>query len=271
MKSSRGLEYLERIYAALARRVTNAASKIINGDDAIRLTVFNLSQPPYEHTLLGILRQFEPNRCRARKIPASSRNLRQSGYENARVIHFSSNQKSCGCHRHRHRERHALLRLSCIAFSLVLGTSLGRITALVHSCSGRRSHANTPPGMIPYPLPAALVALPFAPFPADLAAALFFGISSGLLALGLVRHSPQRLFIFLAYPYWSALITAQWPPLIMCGAFFPLALVFCVAKPQTGTPMALAHLSRQELIAASALLLASLILMPRWPLEWIPN
>ncbi|MGA7293292.1 MAG: hypothetical protein WBW85_12210 [Terriglobales bacterium] len=137
--------------------------------------------------------------------------------------------------------------------------------------SGQDPYANTPPGMIPYPLPAALVALPFAPFPADLAAALFFGISSGLLALGLVRHSPQRLFIFLAYPYWSALITAQWPPLIMCGAFFPLALVFCVAKPQTGTPMALAHLSRQGLIAASALLLASLILMPRWPLEWIPQ
>lgn len=137
--------------------------------------------------------------------------------------------------------------------------------------SGQNPYLNTPPGAIPYPLPAALVALPFVPFPAEIAAAIFFGISSGLLALGLIRESPERLFIFFAYPYWAALITAQWTPLIMCAAFFPLALAFCMAKPHTGAPIALTHLSRTGLIAAAVLLLASFAFRPHWPLEWIPQ
>lgn len=132
-------------------------------------------------------------------------------------------------------------------------------------------YANTPPGTIPYPLPAALLALPFAPFRAEVAGALFFGISSALLAFGLVREAPERLLIFFAYPYWAALMTAQWTPLIMCGAFFPLALMFCVAKPQTGTPMMLTHFSWKGLIAAAALLIVSLVVRPQWPLEWLPQ
>jgi len=137
--------------------------------------------------------------------------------------------------------------------------------------SGENPYAHTAAGTIPYPLPAALTALPFAPFPPEIAGALFFGISSGLLALGLIRQGPERLLIFFAYPYWAALMTAQWTPLIMCGAFFPLAFAFCIAKPQTGTPIALTHLSRPGLMAAAAVLLASFVFRPQWPLEWIPQ
>jgi hypothetical protein len=135
--------------------------------------------------------------------------------------------------------------------------------------AGENPYANTPAGTIPYPLPAALAALPFAPFPPEIAGALFFGISSGLLALGLIRQGPERLLIFFAYPYWAALMTAQWTPLIMCTAFFPLALAFCITKPQTGTPVALTHASGKGLMAALALLLACFVLQPRWLLEWI--
>lgn len=137
--------------------------------------------------------------------------------------------------------------------------------------SGENPYANTPAGTIPYPLPAAIAALPFARFPPEIAGALFFGISSGLLALGLVRQDPERLLIFLAYPYWAALMASQWTPLIMCAAFFPLAFAFCITKPQTGAPVALTHVSRTGLIAAAALLLACFVLRPRWPLEWIPQ
>lgn len=137
--------------------------------------------------------------------------------------------------------------------------------------SGENPYANTPIGTIPYPLPAALVALAFAPFPPEVAGALFFGASSGLLALGLIRQHPERLLIFLAYPYWAALITAQWTPLIMCSAFFPFALAFCVTKPQIGAPIALTNLSRSGIAAAALLLTVSFVLQPRWPLEWIPQ
>ncbi|MGA6987904.1 MAG: hypothetical protein WBZ01_17735 [Terriglobales bacterium] len=137
--------------------------------------------------------------------------------------------------------------------------------------SGQNPYANTPLGTIPYPLPAAVAALPFAPFPPEIAGALFFGISSGLLAFGLIRQHPERLLIFFAYPYWAALMTAQWTPLIMCAAFFPLALAFCLPKPQTALPVALTHLSGKGLIAAAALLLACFVIRPRWLLEWIPQ
>ncbi|MBZ5654732.1 MAG: hypothetical protein LAO56_05580 [Acidobacteriia bacterium] len=137
--------------------------------------------------------------------------------------------------------------------------------------SGENPYANTPAGTVPYPLPAAIAALPFAAFPVEFAGALFFGISSGLLALGLIRQSPQRLLVFLAYPYWAALMTAQWAPLVMCAAFFPLALAFCIAKPQVGTSVALTYFSRKGVIAGAALLLASFVLQPRWPMEWIPQ
>jgi hypothetical protein len=135
--------------------------------------------------------------------------------------------------------------------------------------SGRNPYANTPIGVIPYPLPAAMVALPFVPFPAEIAGALFFGISSGLLALGLIRQSPERLLIFFAYPYWAALVTAQWIPLVMCAAFFPIAWVACIAKPHIGIPVALTRFSRKGAMAAGLLLFTSLVLRPRWPLEWI--
>jgi len=135
--------------------------------------------------------------------------------------------------------------------------------------SGGNPYANTPAGTVPYPVPAAIAALPLAALPAEIAGALFFGISSGLLALGLIRQGPERLLIFFAYPYWAALMTAQWAPLVMCTAFFPLAFAFCVAKPQIGTPVALTYFSRKGLTAGAALLIASFVLRPRWPVEWI--
>ncbi len=130
-------------------------------------------------------------------------------------------------------------------------------------------YADTPPGAIPYPLPAAFVGLPLAMFSPEVAGALFFGLSSGLLAFGLIRRNPAHLLIFLAYPYWAALMTAQWMPLLMCSAFFPLAVAFCIAKPQIGAPIALTNLSRIGFLTGAVLFLASIALRPRWPWEWI--
>jgi hypothetical protein len=136
---------------------------------------------------------------------------------------------------------------------------------------GKDPYARTEPGAIPYPLPAALVALPFAGLSRELAGALFFGISSGLLALGLARENPQRLFIFFAYPYWAALLTAQWTPLLACVGVFPLACAFSLTKPNIGGPIALAYCSRRGAIATAVFFVASLLWNPRWPLEWIAH
>jgi len=119
-----------------------------------------------------------------------------------------------------------------------------------------------------YPLPAALFGLPFLPLPAEIAAGIFWGLSSGLLAFGLTRHGYTRLLIFLAYPYWAGLLTVQWSPLIAASAFFPWLLPATMAKPQVGLPVFLTRLSRRGLAACAAVAALSLAVMPNWPLIW---
>ncbi len=120
-----------------------------------------------------------------------------------------------------------------------------------------------------YPLTAALFGLPLVLLRPEVAAALFYGISSALLALGLTRQGYTRLLIFLAYPYWAGMLTAQWAPLIAASAFFPILLPATLAKPQIGLPVALTHLSRRGALACLVFLLLTLIALPRWPLLWI--
>jgi hypothetical protein len=120
-----------------------------------------------------------------------------------------------------------------------------------------------------YPLTAAIFALPFVRLQPELAAGLFWGLSSSLLAFGLTRHGYTRLFIFLAYPYWAGMLAVQWSPIIAAGAFFPLLLPVTMAKPQVGLPVLLTRISRRGVGACLVVGLASLVLMPNWPLAWL--
>jgi hypothetical protein len=120
-----------------------------------------------------------------------------------------------------------------------------------------------------YPLTAAWFGLPFVRLRAEVAAGCFYGISSALLAFGLSREGYHRLLVFLAYPYWAGLLTAQWTPLIMASAFFPLLLPATLAKPQVGLPVALTHWSRRGVLAAVVLGLLTVALLPHWPLLWL--
>ena len=120
-----------------------------------------------------------------------------------------------------------------------------------------------------YPLTAALFALPLVRLPPEIAAGLFYGISSALLAFGLTRSNYRGLMIFLAYPYWAGLLTVQWSPLIAASAFFPWLLPATMAKPQIGLPVLLTRASRRGIVACFIVGALSLALMPRWPLLWI--
>ncbi len=120
-----------------------------------------------------------------------------------------------------------------------------------------------------YPFTAALWGLPLAHLSREAAAGIFFGCSSALLAFGLTRHGYQRLLIFLAYPYWAALLYVQWSPLITAGAFFPLLLPATMAKPQVGLPVFVSRLSVRGFVASVCVLVATLIALPRWPWMWL--
>ncbi len=138
---------------------------------------------------------------------------------------------------------------------------------LAHRLLARENPYDTP--LEQYPLTAGLFALPFVRFQPELAAALFWGISSALLAFGVTRHGYHRLLIFFAYPYWAALLTVQWSPIIAASAFFPLLLPLTLAKPQVGLPVLLTRPSRRGWAASVLVGLASVILMPGWPRLWL--
>ena len=122
---------------------------------------------------------------------------------------------------------------------------------------------------IPYPLPAALIAVPLVKLPRELAGAVFFGASSAILAFGLMRHGYSRLLIFLAYPYWAALMTVQWTPLIAAVGVIPALLPLTLVKPQTGLPVALTHLTWRGVVLTIVVFLLSLLISPTWPLRWL--
>ena len=120
-----------------------------------------------------------------------------------------------------------------------------------------------------YPLTAALLALPLVRLQPEIAAGLFYGLSSTLLAFGLTRHSYRGLMIFLAYPYWAGMLTVQWAPIIAASAFFPILLPATMAKPQVGLPVFLTRASRRGIVACFLVGALSLAVMPKWPLLWI--
>jgi hypothetical protein len=120
-----------------------------------------------------------------------------------------------------------------------------------------------------YPLTAAFFALPFVRLQPEVAAGVFWGVSSFLLSFGLTRRGYSRLLIFLAFPYWAGILFAQWSPIIAAGALFPLLLPVTMAKPQIGLPVFLTHLTRRGLIACVSLAALSVIVMPSWPVLWV--
>src|ERR1700730_9743409 len=120
-----------------------------------------------------------------------------------------------------------------------------------------------------YPLTAGIFALPFVRLQPEVAAGMFYGISSAALAFGLTRHSYRGLLIFLAYPYWAGMLTVQWSPIIAASAFFPLLLPLTLAKPQIGLPVFFTHPTRRGTVACIVVAAVSLAIVPRWPLMWM--
>ena len=124
---------------------------------------------------------------------------------------------------------------------------------------------------IPYPLPTALLALPLARLSPFLAGSLFFGVSGGLLAWLILRKGePWRLLIFLSWPFFYALLFAQWSPLVACLYFTPAFLPMLLMKPQIALPLALTQ--RPNRLGAGltfAVGIVSLVVYPSWPLVWL--
>lgn len=138
--------------------------------------------------------------------------------------------------------------------------------------AGRDPYGYLPgPYNIPYPLPTAMLAIPLAWLSSFIAGGIFFGISSGILAWVILRKGePWQLLIFLSWPFFYALLFAQWSPLVLCLYFMPAFLPMLVMKPQIALPLALTQRPSWLGIGLTLVIgITSLVIYPSWPLVWL--
>ena len=123
-----------------------------------------------------------------------------------------------------------------------------------------------------YPLTAPLAVAPLAPLPAQVAGALFSGLSAGLLAFVLSATGGLRSFLlFLSPSFGFAIVLGQWSPLLVAAALaWPLSWAL-VCKPTIGLPLFLYRPSWRAAIACTAFLVITLVIQPSWPLDWWRN
>ena len=120
-----------------------------------------------------------------------------------------------------------------------------------------------------YPLPAAMLVAPFAWLPMPVAGALFFALSSGLLAFAIMRRGYGGLLVFTSGPFILAATLGQWSPVITASVLIPWLSGIAFIKPNLGLA-AFAYRPSPAMVGGGALLLgASLVLVPTWPLEWL--
>jgi hypothetical protein len=124
-----------------------------------------------------------------------------------------------------------------------------------------------------YPLPAAVVALPFAAIPARLAGSIFVAVGAGGFSFFASRRSMTRLLLLFSAPAFHVCRGVQWSPLLAAGALFPPMLGLVVVKPNLALPL-LAFQTRRRAIVLAALvgillLAASFAIAPGWLFEWL--
>jgi hypothetical protein len=124
-----------------------------------------------------------------------------------------------------------------------------------------------------YPLPAMLAVAPLAAMPVHLARAVFIGTGAGIFTWAITENGFARLPILLSVPFLHAVQLGQWSPLIAAMFVLPGLGWLAVAKPNVGIAVAAAAPSDRTravaLVGGGLLLLASLVVLPRWPLDWL--
>ena len=123
----------------------------------------------------------------------------------------------------------------------------------------------------PYPLFAAMLAVPFTPFPDYSAGALYVGCLAGLMAFAVTRNGLWRLVIFLSPSYFVTASVANWSPLLIASAFLPALYPLAIVKPTLALPLMLNRPNWRGFLLCLPMTALSLAIMPDWPLRWLSS
>ncbi|MDF2775156.1 MAG: hypothetical protein K0S86_4656 [Geminicoccaceae bacterium] len=148
-------------------------------------------------------------------------------------------------------------------------------TAARHLLEGRDPYAAmSPTGVYPfnvpfyYPLPAAVIAVPFALLPATVAGITFVALSFGIAGFLLARDNPARAIGLLGFPAVMAAALGQWSPLLLAATVAPLLQFTMPVKPTLGAAVFVNRPSWVGLAAAAVVLALSFLIMPHWVASW---
>jgi hypothetical protein len=120
-----------------------------------------------------------------------------------------------------------------------------------------------------YPLPAALIAAPFALLPLRIAMIAFCAALAGMLAFVLTRDGYWRLPLLMSFPMLWCAQSGQWTPLVLAAILAPSLGGLAVAKP-TLAAAAFAYTPRRRfMVSAAVALVVSVVIFPRWPGEYL--
>jgi hypothetical protein len=148
-------------------------------------------------------------------------------------------------------------------------------TAARHLLAGRDPYAAMQPtGIYPfnvpfyYPLPAAILSVPFALFPATVAGVLFVAMSFATAAAALARQGRHRAIVLLGFPAVMAATLGQWSPLLMAATLVPALQFVMPVKPTLGAAVFASRPSWTGVVGSAAILAISFAVMPGWVPAW---
>jgi hypothetical protein len=119
-----------------------------------------------------------------------------------------------------------------------------------------------------YPLPAALVAVPFTWVSVKLGGALFNGFGVGLLAWALTKDGWARWPLLMSFPTLWAVTSGQWSTYVTAAALMPALGCFGACKPTLGAAAWTYKLRWQYIASGLAICLIAFVVMPDWPAQW---
>lgn len=122
-----------------------------------------------------------------------------------------------------------------------------------------------------YPAPALLVNWPLHQLSLPIAAAVFMGAGSGLLAWRLSENGFWRLWVLGTPSFVMAVALGQWSPLIVLGAVLPGAAFLLACKPTIGLACFVYNPSWRAMFGVVAITMISIALLPGWPADWLAN
>jgi hypothetical protein len=126
---------------------------------------------------------------------------------------------------------------------------------------------------VSYPFTAMLALYPFSFLPLYLIAPIFCMFISSIFAYALMYDGTiWRLWVLLSVPFFSALHSVQFVPLMAAAILLPSLLPASAIKPQLGIVLISAGTwSRKTIMATFLFIISSVIIYPTWPIEWIEN